>query len=176
MKNIGVGLAVFISVLAVLGLFSNFLICENIVPYLLWSGVVFSVFILSLIAWAISKPSSNFRENCQRKGNSPLKVIIAIIVILPCMSILAFYKGMPVVFNAIIGSDGTEVVTVLDKAAYHSNIRCFGKTNVADYSYYLNNYICGVDKVDWGAIKKGDKIILQGKQSIFGIHYSGYKI
>lgn len=166
---------VIICTLILIGVFSNALVDEEMVGTLVWSGIIFSILVLVPILLMITKPGSKYRANIQASGRSLLSVIFATSLFIPAMCIGAFYKGAPVVLNYIVGTKGSVEVTVATKPAGYHHTYCNGRLNIKEYSSFTNNYICGLNEEDWKVIKKGSKILLSGKKSMFGINYSNYK-
>ncbi|HKI62648.1 MAG TPA: hypothetical protein VKA31_10175 [Mariprofundaceae bacterium] len=175
MKIIVISLILIILSLDILGFFSSFLVNENIIQYFIWGGLGVSAIIVALIALNLMKEGSSYSERMRSQGKSPLFGVLAMVVMVPVMTTTASFKGLPVVLSYITSVEGIGLVTVKSKPAGYHHRSCSGKVYVKEYSFFLNNRICGVLEGDWRRLKNGDKIILVGKKSIFGMNYTHYK-
>lgn len=174
MKTVGNVIAILIVALIILGIYSNFLISEQVVTYFVWAGIAFSILIILLIAKLMLSNGSRYRENMKAQGKSPLAGVIVIIIFVPFMVVPSFYKGLPVVLNFIVGKPEKIVVTVLKKPAGYYKKRCSGGLYLSEYRSFTNDKICGIEEGDWRKIQMGDKLELIGKGSIFGFSYKSY--
>jgi hypothetical protein len=168
-------IAVFIAGLVLLGLYTDFLVTEDIVNYFVYGGVGFSLLIVISILIKITKERSLFRQRMRDQGKSTVLGIVAVIVMVPLMVVTAFSKGLPVALNYLVGSPGEIEVTVRSKPAGYYDKRCSGSVDLQEYEYFLNDRICGVSEADWRRLRKWDKLVLVGKKSLFGIQYYQYK-
>lgn len=168
-------IALFIAGFVLLGLYSDFLVNEEIILYFIYAGFGFSLLIVIPTLVKIAKEKSTYIQKLRDQGKSPLIGIIAIVVMIPVLVVTAFYKGLPVALNYIVGSSGVIEVAVRSKPAGYLDKYCPGEIDLQEYVYFLNDRICGVSETDWRRLRKWDKLVLAGKKSLFGMHYYEYK-
>ncbi|KJV06842.1 hypothetical protein [Methylocucumis oryzae] len=139
MKTIGNIITLLIVGLIILGISSNFLISEQVVRYFVWAGIIFSILIILLIGKLILSNGSRYRERMKAQGKSPLTGIIAMIIFVPFMVVSSFYKGLPVMFNFIVGKPEKIVVTVMKKPSAYYSKWCSGGLYLSEYRSFTNN-------------------------------------
>ena len=168
-------IALCLAGLVLLGLYCDFLANEEILIYFIYIGFGFSLLIVIAIFVKIAKAKSTYARKMRDQGRSPLLGIVSIVVMIPVLVVAAFYKGLPVVLNYIVGSPGVIEVTMRSKPEGYFDKYCPGEVDLQEYEYFLNDRICGVSETEWRGLQKWDKLVLAGTKSLFGMHYYGYK-
>lgn len=176
-RNIaGNTIALSIAGLTLIGISTNFLANEEILTDFIFLGLAFSFIIIFLQVVAIINQGHKYREKLQRRRIKPLVAFFAVLFGTPLFTTFAIYKGLPPTLNYFLGEPGSIQVSVLGKYHTHNRINCKGKVWLAEYRAFSNNYFCGIHEDHWNKIKTGDRLLLKGKLSRFGIQIHGYSI
>ena len=168
-------IALFLAGFVLLGLYSDFLANEEILIYFIYVGLGLSLLIVIPILVKIAREKSTYAQKMREQGKSLLLGIVAIVVMIPIFVVTAFYKGLPVALNYIVGSPGVVEVTMRSKPEGYFDKYCPGEVDLQEYDYFLNDRTCGVSETDWRGLRKWDRLVLVGTKSWLGIHYYEYK-
>ena len=93
------------------------------------------------------------------------------LVILP----LSCYFGItsiPFIAHTYLGQHAEIVVTISKKGTSYFKKHCNGKII---FDEYPRSYLCDIKKTDWIHFRKGDKVKLYGKESVYGFTSSKYR-
>ncbi|MCW8857658.1 MAG: hypothetical protein OQJ95_09870 [Kangiella sp.] len=85
----------------------------------------------------------------------------------------ALFSGLPGMLHYLSNNEGTMEVTIIGKEPWHTKQKCSPRLVMKEFSFYRENYVCP-GKEAYDALSIGDKLILTGSISSYGIKISGY--
>ena len=163
-------------VLCFIAMFTEILVDNSVIQFMFWLGCFLSVVIIVLVLKSLSNQDSQIRKNIDAQGQSIAFTAVAVIIGIPMLTVFAFSKGVPTVLHMATSQQGEMIVTVSKKPFSYSRKRCQGGVNLKNYTYFMNDEVCGLKRTHWGTVRPGDRIRLTGEKSMFGFSTEKYKI
>ncbi|ABV88143.1 hypothetical protein [Shewanella pealeana] len=162
--------------LMMIAVFSNTLVNDEIYEPLSLFAAVLSVVLLVAMFWGLKQKNSWLRVNLDNQPRSPVKVILSVTIGIPILLHFSLAKGLPVLLHILLADKAIMIATIDDKRFGYYSRTCDGGLYLGGYSFWGNDYICGIKKEDWDSYQSGDKLALYGDKSILGFTYQKYTL
>ncbi|MBN2825280.1 MAG: hypothetical protein JXQ76_08155 [Campylobacterales bacterium] len=160
--------------LSVYGIWSDFLPNIELFNSTQLLSLLLAIILIVVFYIEFTSHTSIIKQNIKGKQN-PWFIAITLPILLSILAYIGMTLGLPALMHEVsLSSNGDESFSVKSKSSTYHNSRCMGGVTIK-YPNFLKEQICGIPQDFWHDISKGDRLILMGEKSEFGLKYDRVK-